>query len=963
MTGSQVQPEQPRILNTGTRLGAYEIIEPVGAGGMGQVYRARDTRLDRNVAIKVLPPHWADDAEMRQRFDREAKALASLNHPHICVLHDIGRETPSGTDAPIDFLVMEYLEGETLSARLDRGALGSGEGLKLGLEIADALDKAHRRGVVHRDLKPSNVMLTPGGTKLLDFGLARFRGGAGGVTAQPTRTDLTTPGAMIGTLQYMAPEQLEGTEADARTDIFAFGVILHEMVTGKRAFAGKSQVLLISAIATSQPPPLSKTDPAASPALDHVVQTCLAKDPADRWQTARDLLAELEWIAEGGASTTKPAAPVPGFARRRGQVFVGLLAVAALLAAALAAPAYLYFRGPGPQQEIRFRVPIQLSAEAIAAGGRGRGGARGAGQGGAGVSGPAVFNPANFAVSPDGRAIAFVARQALADSWILFVRPIGGVTPQRLPGTEDAVQPFWSADSRWIGFVSGTKLRRVEATGGPPQEICDVTGFSGGTWNADGTILFGSAQGLYRVPAEGGKPELLTSLAESEIGHFWPHFLPDGRRYLYTAWTGQAANRAIVAGTLDSKETTRVMSAASNAVYSDPGFLIFHRESAVYAQAFDVRKASVSGEPVRVADEVTFDPANGRGDFDVSRKGVLAYFYAAGGSNSAATAGTPTSDLGEWQLAWSDRAGQVVETVGPPGAYRGFELSPGARRIAVHRHDANGGDIYVIEPRGSLTRLTRDASRHNSMPIWSYDGNRIAYASLRSGKWGLYQTLSSGSGTEELLHESDLPKAPMSWSPDGKRIVFWVDDPKTKSDLWMLTLDDKKAAPLIATPFNETRAQISPDGRWIAYTDNSTDGRNEVFVKPFPSGTGGWQVSNRGGDWPRWRGDSRELFYHSPVSSAGASTAYPYGGPMFSVPVEVNGGVFEPGSPREVMIFPALNVPHSGGDYHTYAVSPDGQRFLILQFVLPASTVGGPIGPDTPSGLTIALNWADRLKK
>ena len=956
-------PRPPMTLPAGARLGAYEIIGAAGAGGMGEVYKATDTRLGRLVAIKVLPSHWADNVEMKQRFEREAQTLASLSHPHICVLHDIGRASPDGTDTVVDFLVMEYLEGETLAARLERGALGVTEALELGLQIVDALDKAHRKGVVHRDLKPANVMLTPSGTKLLDFGLAKTgvsqSGGPSGLSALPTRTDLTTPGAMLGTLQYMAPEQLEGTEVDVRTDIFAFGVLLHEMVTGKKAFSGKSQVLLISAIATAQPEALSKVDQTTPPALDHVVKVCLEKDPADRWQSARDLLAELEWIAQGGADAATPKSVA---VKSRGGHWIALAvpAAIALAAAVLAVPAWLYFRGSDPPSELRFRVPIQLTAEAVTAGGRGAG--RGAPQGYVGVSGPAVFNPANVAISPDGRAIAFVARQtpATSDAWTLFVRPIGAVTPQRLPGTEDATQPFWSADSRWIGFVSGGKLRRVEATGGPPQDICDAIDFYGGTWNGDGTILFGSAQGIFRVPAEGGTPEPVTNVEGSATGHYWPRFLPDGRRYFYTAWSIQAPDRAIVAATLGTKTSTRVLSVGSNAAYAEPGYLVFHRESAVYAQAFDADTLSVSGEPVRIADDVTFEDSNGLGHFSVATSGALVYSFAEGG-NVAASATVPTSDMSEWQLVWVDRSAQVIDRPGPPGAYRGVELSPDGKRIAVHRHDAKGGDIYVIEPRGSQTNLTLDAAQHNSMPIWSHDGERIAFASLRNGKWGIYQTHSRGSGTQEALYESDLPKAPMSWSPDGKRIVFWVQDPKTGGDLWVLTLEDKKAAPLVATPFNETRAQISPDGKWIAYTSNSKDDRNEIYVKPFPSGSGGWQVSDKGGDWPRWRRDTRELFFHAPTT--GAPLPYPFGGPVYRVPVDTASGVFEPGSPREVLVFPALNIPHTGGDYSTYAVSDDGERFLALQYVLPAASAAGQIGPDTYSGLTVALNWTAGLKK
>jgi eukaryotic-like serine/threonine-protein kinase len=953
-------------LSEGARLGPYQVLAPVGAGGMGEVYKALDTRLDRTVAIKVLPAQWAENAEMRERFEREAQTLASLNHPHICVLYDIGHENS------IDFLVMEYLEGETLAARLERGPVTLDEALKIALEIVDALDKAHRRGVVHRDLKPANVMLTEAGTKLLDFGLAKWKTSRPGtsLSALPTRSDLTTPGAILGTLQYMAPEQLEGIEADARTDIFAFGALLHEMVTGKKAFEAKSQVLLISAIATSHPEPLSTVEPATPPMLDHVVKVCLAKDPSDRWQTARDLLAELEWIALGGAEAAMSVTS-PRLKSKRTTLYRVLLVAAALLVAVLAGPAFFYLRGSTIPDELRFRVPIQLTSDATTAGGRG--GGRQAAQGYQGVSGPAVFNSANFALSPDGRSIAFVARptNAVGEAWFLYVRPVAAVTPQRLPGTEGAAQPFWSGDSHWIGFVVGGKLKKVEATGGPPQDVAEVGDFFGGTWNSSGAIVFGSAQGVFRVPAEGGKRELVTKLETSENGHFWPSFLPDGRHFLYTVWFGQSANRSIWVGDLESKDKVRVATMESNAAYVDSGYLVFHRDSAVYAQRFDDKKFVLSGEPVRIADEVSFDSGNGRGDFSASRTGALGYFYNSGGGGgvAAASQGGAASDLSEWQLSWISRTAQVLEVVGPSGVYRGIEASPkDAKRIAVHRHDANGGDIYVIEPRGSDTRLTFDASRHNSMPIWSPDGTRIVYASLQKGKWALYQTLSGGSGMEEILCcESDVPISPMSWSPDGKRIAYGVKDLKNNGDIWVYSFDgDKKPMPLIATPFNETHAQISPDGKWIAYTSNLKDNRNEIYVQPFPSGNGRYQISNNGGDWPRWRGDVKEILYHSigqPNAPEVNVGPIPFQGILFSVPVSVKGDALEPEAPRSLIIFPALNMPHNGGEYSTYALSPDGQRILIMQFVSPAVAATGQIGPDTYSGLTIALNWESALKK
>ena len=979
-------------LSVGSRLGPYHILESAGAGGMGEVYKAHDSRLDRVVAIKVLPRQWAENAEMRQRFEREAQTLASLNHPHICVLYDIGQERlrapkgsspreadrePSGPGAvpgaavegtPIQFLVMEYLEGETLAARLEQGMLSLDEALRIGIEIVDALDKAHRRGVVHRDLKPSNVMLTKSGTKLLDFGLARWTEGgttstSDSPTTLPTGKDLTTPGTILGTLQYMAPEQLEGLQTDGRTDIFAFGVLLHEMITGKKAFEGKSRVLLISAIATAEPPPVSSIQASAPPALDHVIKVCLAKEAPDRWQTARDLLAELEWIAEGGAETPAGVVPAP-LKPRRVWLRRLLVTAAALVLGAGATAAARYLAGEAPADELRFRVPIQLGAASTVAGGRGAG--AGAPQGYQGVSGPAVFNAGSFAISPDGRLIAFVARQAVSDPWMMFVRPVDAVTAQRLPGTDDASSPFWSADSRSIGFVSAGRLKRVEATGGPPQEICEAAGFAGGTWNKDGFILFGTTTGVQRVRAQGGKPEALTKLAELETGHYWPHFLPDGRHFLYTVWSGQPGNRAIVAASLDAPDQrTHVLASGSNAGYAEPGYLVFQRENALYAHGFDLKSLKLTGDPVRVADEVGVNAVSGLSSFSVARQGALAYYFS---SNAAAGQGSPQSDLSDWQLSWVSRTGQVLEAVGAPGVYRGYNASPDTKRVAVHRHDASGGDIVVFEPRGSDTRLTFDAKQHNSMPIWSpSDGSRIVFASLRNGKWGLYQTLSTRSGSEELLFESDLPCAPMSWSPDGERIVFWVQDPTTAGDIWVLALDDKKASPLIATPANEIHPQISPDGKWIAFADNSKDGRNEIYVHPFPSGSGRYQISVNGGGWPRWRGDTKELFFHAvgtvqtPSVQAGAIA---FSGPLLSAPISVTGGVLEPGSPKELLVMPIVNLPHTGGQYLPYDVSPDGERVLLAQFVPPATVIAGStIGPDTTSGLTIALNWANALKK
>ena len=943
-------------LDNGTRLGPYEILGAIGAGGMGEVYKARDTRLDRIVAIKVLPPEWASDEKAKERFDREAKTIASLKHPHICVLHDVGSGVVSDPAKPeitpdpaFSYLVMEYLEGETLADRLVRGPLPLQEALGVAIAIGDALDKAHRQGVIHRDLKPSNVMLTTSGPKLLDFGLAKSQ------AALPAATSVTMPGTILGTMQYMAPEQLDGVEADRRTDIFGFGVVVHEMVTGKKAFEGKSQVLLISAIATSSPPPLSLVQPETPKALDDLVKTCLEKDPADRWQDARDVVAELRWIAEGGSDADLGGPARKGRRTMRAWLVRGAQVAAATTAMLFLWPAYLYVQGPPAPEEVRFRVPRNLTAQPDETQ-----------TGNSASGGAATFSRADSAISPDGRLIVFAARPTPTDTMVLYVRPVDAVTPQRLAGTDDATRPFWSPDSGSIAFVSKGKLKKVLAAGGRPQDICDVPDFAGGTWNSDDTILFGSASGVYRVSGQGGTPTAITTVEQTENGHLWPHFLPDGRHYLFLAKSGDASKSGVHVGALDSKDHARVLAVDSNAVYADPGVLVFERAGTVYAQPFNGGTLALSGEPTRIADEVSFETSTGKGDFDVSRNGVLIYYVSSTG------AGAVGEDAFEFQLQWADRSAQPVAPVGPWGIYRGVEISPNGLRVAVHRHDGTGGDIWIMEPPPQAPkRITFDATQDNSAPIWSPEGDRIVFTSKRNGKLGLYVTRSDGSGTDgDLLFESDLPKAPMSWSPDGKRLVFWMHDPKTLGDIWILPMEgDKKPVPFLASSKNETHPQVSPDGKWIAYTSELT-GRKEVYVQPFPTGTGRWQISpdaGLGGDWPRWRKDSQALYFHA-LGNAGAYGPWTNSaailGPVSEASIKATGGSIEAGTPKEALRFLALRYSHPGSDYHTYGVSADGQKFLAFQRVLTTSSATAQIVPEVPiPGLTVAMNWVGKIKK
>jgi serine/threonine protein kinase/Tol biopolymer transport system component len=882
----------------GKRLGPYEILSAIGAGGMGEVYRARDTRLDRIVAIKVLPAHLADEPERRERFEREARTIASLNHPHICTLYDIGRQDG------IDYLVMEYLEGETLAQRLMKGPLPLEQVLPYAIEIADALDKAHLKGVTHRDLKPGNIMLTKTGTKLLDFGLAKLRQDAAPATPLselPTAKDaLTAQGTIMGTLQYMAPEQLEGKEVDARTDIFAFGAVVYEMATGKRAFEGKSQASVIGAILKDDPPPISSLQPMTPPALDRVVKKCLGKDPENRWQSARDLTDELRWIAEGGSQAGAPALLVTH--RKSRKRLVWSVAVV-LLVAALTLGAFAYLRRvPEETRAVRFFVSPPGSL--------------------AGFGTTTSGSTAPVAVSPDGHRVAFVAMSA-DGRYLLWVRSLDTLTAQALAGTEGASSPFWSPDSRLLGFFAGGKLKKIEASGGPPITLCDAPNNRGGAWSRDGVIVFNPANlvALQKVFASGGVPTAATVLGQGETAHMRPSFLPDERHFLYRAYTGSTAGPIYLAS-LDSSERKFLLNADSQNVLYTQGHLLFLRETTLMAQPFDGRRLVLTGDAFPIAEQIQTTGINPPyGVFSTSENGVLGYQTGTGGAAN---------------LVWFDRAGKQVSVLGDPAAYSDPELSPDGKRASVSISDGKQRDIWLYDvARGLRTRFTFDPA-DELQSIWSPDGSRVVFNSRRKGHLDLFEKASSGAGSEDVLFEDNLEKYPVSWSPDGRFILYDSFGSPTGLDLWVLPLsEDRKPVPFLNTKFNEAAGQFSPDGRWVAYQSDES-GKNEVYVTPFPGPGGKWQISTGGGGFPRWRHDGNEIFYLAPDNK------------LMAAAVNGKGSSFEVGAVK-----PLFETRAVVGLRNRYAVSADGQRFLIN--TAPEQAASAPI--------TVVLNWTAGLKK
>jgi Tol biopolymer transport system component len=893
-------------LAAGTKLGPYEVVSPLGAGGMGEVYRARDTRLDRTVAIKILPSKFSSDPIRKQRFEREAKTISSLNHPHICVLHDIGHEDG------IDYLVMECVEGETLAKRLEKGPLPVEQVLKFGTQIADALDKAHRGGVVHRDLKPGNIMLTSSGAKLLDFGLAKppapLVSGVTLTAAATQPTPVTQEGTIVGTFQYMSPEQIEGKELDGRSDIFSLGAVLYEMVTGRRAFEGKSQLSVASAILEKEPVPISSIKPLTPLGLDHGIRRSLAKDPDERWQTARDLALELKWIAESGSQTAAAAAVVRPRRNRERLAW----ALAAVFAAVSVAALVAY-------QRIVSSTPAVLVSDIAPPKGT---------QFNFLVNGPP-------AISPDGRAVIFPARDATGKS-LLWVRSLDGTAAQALPGTEESGNAFWSPDSRRIGFFAHRKLNTMELSTGHAVTLSDNLAFGGGTWSRTGTVVFVDDQGIYQVPASGGASVLILHRDATRYAFlFNPRFLPDGKHFLYEAVNPGSPADAYFAS-LDGKENQLLLQGSGHTVYAS-GFLLYIRGANLVAQPFEPGAGQLKGTARPVAEQIQQSAFGAY--FDASENGVLIYESA-------------TRPAMVTQLAWFDRSGKRLAFIGVPAVHYDVRLSPDARRLASSA-GAPKSEMWVDDlERGVRMRLTFDPDTDNGIPVWSPDGSKLLFSTLRGSKAGvgIFEKTSNGAGGMEFLLPSDQPDRETwatDWSRDGRFVLFSRGDLANDSvaDIWVLPMTgEKKPIPFLHSAAAAFDAQFSPDERWVAYTSRES-GRPEVYVVPFDAakflndaaagGTsaGKWQISNNSGLTPRWRRDGKELFY---IGS---------GDTIMSVEVEGKGASFEVGRSRPLFVAPASPFALS------YDVAPDGQRFVVS---------AAPEEDEPP--LVLMTNWMAKLQ-
>jgi Tol biopolymer transport system component len=893
-------------LAAGTRLGPYEIVAPLGAGGMGEVYRARDPRLGREVAIKVLPAEFSADPERLNRFEQEARAAAALNHPNILAVYDIGQHD----GAP--FIVSEVLEGETLRERLRPGALPVRKAVEYAVQIAHGLAAAHEKGIVHRDLKPENIFVTEDNrVKILDFGLAKLtqaEPASGGASALPTTPPNTQAGVVLGTIGYMSPEQVRGLTADYRADIFALGAVMYEMLSGQRAFGGETTMDTMMAIAKEDPPDLPAAERHIPPALARCVNRCLEKSPAARFQSTRDLAFALEGLStqsDSGSTERIVTGPLerPGAAAGRSQLFAWGVAVVSL--AATATLGVIHFReAPPAQPSVRFQIPP-----------------------------PGASAAQMFTLSADGRSLAFTANAGGPNQ--VWVRAMDTLEARALAGTNEATYPFWSPDGAYLGFFAQGKLKKIAIAGGPAVTLCDATDGRGGTWNRDGVIVFsaGPTSPLLRVSAAGGVPAPLTTLAagDSGAGYRFPVFLPDGLHYLYNAGSDKPDAAGLYLGSLDGAASARILPDPTNALYIPPAarggsaYLLFRREDTLMAQRFDPEALKLTGEMFPVAEQVPISQNNGFGAFSASANGTLVYRTGGAASNR--------------ELVWVDRTGKRLRAVTKPGAFVGLAISRDEKMVAVRINSGSQADIWLQDmARDVISRFTFRPGI-NGNPLWSPDGTRLVFSGqpLSAYSSDIYQKPAGGNGQEELLLHAGVNGFPQDWSPDGKWIVYQQTGQKTAADLWLLPLEgDRKPMPYLQTPFNETLARFSPGvagaPRWMAYQSNES-GQDQIYVQAIPASGAKYQVSTSGGTQPAWRRDGKELFYFSADLK------------LMAVPITLGTSVV-PGTPQELF----ANTGLTG-----YAPSADGQRFLVN---VPAGGEGATAPP-----ITVVLNWTAGLKR
>lgn len=882
-------------LEPGTRLGRYEIRSKVGAGGMGEVYRSRDEKLNRDVAIKVLPAALSENADRLHRFELEAQAAGALNHPNILAIYDVG------TDGMSPYVVSELLEGESLRDRLAHGPLPNRKAIDYATQIARGLAAAHAKGIVHRDLKPDNLFITKDEhVKILDFGLAKLvqaLAGEGSQTDIVTRKVHTDPGTVMGTAGYMAPEQVRAHAVDHRADIFSFGAVLYEMLSGRRAFHRDSAIETLNAILKEEPPELSSSQPSIAPALERVVWHCLEKSPERRFQSASDVAFALESISgvtsqPGQTTLTHRDIPASPTWTRERLIWLG---VCLILLAVIAWLAMAWFSRSAPNvQAVRLALTSPEKAR---------------------------FSGA-VTVSPDGLRVAFVSTSTDGRRE-LWVRSLDAEKPELLAGTDDATAPFWSPDSRSIGYFADGKLFKVEAAHGRPQQLCEVRESRGGAWNREDVILFAGPEGLERVSAQGGTPVLATKVDAKEEAHRWPYFLPDGRHFVFLADAQTTENHHIRLGSLDSQETQILFGAVTRIVYAPPGYLLYVNQGALVAQPFDARSLKVAGDPVTITEHIAEIGENHQFDFSASDNGVLTYQI---GSQKS-------------QLVWYNREGKRLEPLGEPDNYASISLSPDGRRVAAGLLDPDGrqSDVWLIDvSRGAKTRLTFNPQSDGD-PVWSPDGKQVAFSSNRSGDGHIhiYETSASATGDDQILLSENADDVPTSWSRDGKNILFMRFQNSAPGGIWLLSTDDRQARLLLQSQsFEQGGPAFSPNGHFIAY-DSNESGHLEVYVQTFPLSGQKWVISSGGGAVPRWRDDGKEIFYITED------------GKVMSAELKSDSS-FENVVTKQLF---QLDIKRASG--YPFTVASDGSRFLI----------NTPAEANNPAPMVVVLNWPATLKQ